>query len=130
MTLTKEEQNDIQFMLKNTIQQLGLIPVDKLEEYVTNCRDDISRADSLGPIMDPTGYRDALQSGAYEDARLQLKIVEKLLEAVKMGVQRDNFVQQMGQKKRKLAEGIHTDTEENLDYNAVPSRRTARGRND
>lgn len=79
-------------VLRNAVQMLGMVPLERLRGYVAKMRGEISRADALGPIMDPSGYRAAISSGAYEDARFQLAVVEHMVSAVEVGAKRDEFV--------------------------------------
>jgi hypothetical protein len=74
------EQEFIEMMLRQAIQMLHMIEVADLEEYVSSISKNNSMYDAIGPILDPTEYRDTLHSGRRESARMQLQITQKLLE--------------------------------------------------
>ena len=73
---------------------LAQIPLDALEQHVREGQESISRADSWGPIIDPTGWLKAQRDGSIEDARYQQAIVKYLLEARRQIEQRERFVQE------------------------------------
>jgi hypothetical protein len=78
------EQEFIEMMLRQAIQALHFIEVADLEEYVSSISKNNSVYDAIGPILDPTEYRDTLHSGKRDRARTQLEITRKLLEVRQM----------------------------------------------
>lgn len=70
-----------QAQLKGLVPLLAMIPIRGLREHVNTCRRQIDRADSIGCLIDPTAYQNALYDGTLEDARIQLEIAEAILEA-------------------------------------------------
>lgn len=87
-------ESGIEILLANVARMLGLIDTQDLGQHVKSCRQSLSRAGSLGAMIDPTGYRNALQSGQIESAKYQLKIAEALLEARKAIDVLEEFVAQ------------------------------------
>lgn len=71
----------IMSMLRSAATGLAIIPLADLEAYVDQCAANNYRSESLGPIIDPTAYRDALYDGCLDDARNQLEIARHLLAA-------------------------------------------------
>ncbi len=67
--------------LKMATKLLGVIPAEELRQHVQDCERELSRADSIGAILDPTGWIRGRQDGSSEDAKLQLDIVRHLLRA-------------------------------------------------
>jgi hypothetical protein len=63
---------------------LQLLPRVELEAYVESISRNNSIYDSVGPIFDPTEYRQTLHSGRRESARVQLEITRHLMEARKL----------------------------------------------
>lgn len=78
------EQEFIEMMLRQAIQMLHMIEVADLEGYVSSISKNNSLYDVMGPILDPTEYRDTLHSGKRDRARTQLQITQKLLEVRRM----------------------------------------------
>ncbi len=76
--MTEEE---IQAILISVSQMLTLIDTGDLQKHVEDCKRSLSRASSIGPILDPTGYRYSSQTGLMSDAKNQLAIAEALLAA-------------------------------------------------
>lgn len=74
------DQEFIEMMLRQAIQALHFIEVADLEKYVSSIGENNSIYDAIGPILDPTEYRDTLHSGKRDRARTQLQITRKLLE--------------------------------------------------
>jgi hypothetical protein len=74
------EQEFIEMMLRQAIQALVFIELADLEEYVKGISKNNSIYDAVGPILDPTEYRDTLHSGRRDRARTHLQITQKLLE--------------------------------------------------
>lgn len=82
----------IVIILQSIAQTLAMIPLDELEQHVADCRKSLSDADTIGVMLDPTGWQRAQSSGSMEDARQQLHIVEHLLYA-RQGIEaRELFV--------------------------------------
>ena len=78
------EQEFIEMMLRQAIQAVHWIELADLEEYVSSISKNNSVYDAIGPILDPTEYRDTLHSGRRDRARTQLEITRKLLEVRQM----------------------------------------------
>lgn len=98
------EQREMPFLtqyLAMIARTLAMVPTQQLSDYVDKCHIDLSYADAVGPILEPTGYRDALQSGQLDDARNQLEIVDALLTVRMMIDKREAFVAEHAQKKLK-----------------------------
>lgn len=74
------DQEFIEMMLRQAIQMLHMIEVADLEGYVSSVSKNNSTYDAIGPILDPTEYRDTLHSGKRDRVRTQLQIAQKLLE--------------------------------------------------
>jgi hypothetical protein len=75
------EQEFIEMMLQQAVQALHWIEVADLEEYVSSISKNNSIYDAVGPIQDPTEYRDTLHSGKRDRVRTQLQITQHLLQA-------------------------------------------------
>jgi len=67
--------------LRSVGTMLIMIDTDELEKHVIYHRRHIEHWTGIGPLLDPTQYRDAIKSGKQQDAILQLEIVEALLKA-------------------------------------------------
>lgn len=89
------EKEFIAMMLRQAVQALTFISTEDLEAHVRESRDSLRRADSMGHILDPTGYRNALQSGELENARYQLQMAEYLLKVRQIIDEREAFVKKM-----------------------------------
>lgn len=74
------EKEFIEMVLRQAIQMLHMVEVADLEEYVSSISKNNSMYDAIGPILDPTEYRDTLHSGKRDRVRTQLQITQKLLE--------------------------------------------------
>lgn len=70
--------------LNNLVRQIAFIPTDVLEAYLHEYHSHIQHAHSVGPILDPTGYRNALHGHEFENAERQLKMTEHILEIRKL----------------------------------------------
>jgi hypothetical protein len=66
-------------LLLNLVRQIAFIPTEELQAHVDACRSSIARAHSVGAILDPTAYRDALQNHGFENSGRQLKMAEHIL---------------------------------------------------
>ena len=78
------EQEFIEMMLRQAIQSLIYVELADLEEYVSSIGKNNNMYDTIGPILDPTEYRDTLHSGERDRVRTQLQITQKLLEVRQM----------------------------------------------
>ena len=83
---------DMIAMLQNIVRMLALIPTEALEKHVEDNRSHLGSWDSIGSMIDPTAYRDALHSGRLEDAQNQLEITKYLLLARRSIDVREAFV--------------------------------------
>ncbi len=70
----------IQSHLHNIAGMLAFIETADLERYVQSVSRNNSLYDAMGPILDPTEYRDTLHGGKHESAAIQLQIARKMLE--------------------------------------------------
>ena len=75
-----EEQSPLQFFIVNVVRQIGLLDLAELEELQKSSSASVSRWDSIGHIMDPTAYRDYLQSGMKDSADIQAEILDHVIE--------------------------------------------------
>lgn len=66
--------------LKTVVQLLAFLNTADIEDYVNNVSHNNSMYDAVGAILDPTEYRNTLQSGKRNAARMELDLVRKLLE--------------------------------------------------
>ncbi len=82
----------IEHMLRSAAIVLGMIPLDDLEDYFLECSASSDRANSLGPILDPTAYWKSITDGTLEDADRQLEIAKHLLAARKAIEKREQAV--------------------------------------
>lgn len=85
--------NEIQTILVNAARMLILLDTNELEQYVQSMERQHSRASTIGAMLDPTAYREALDSGAKQDADNQLQIAKHLLDARKAIDKREQFIQ-------------------------------------
>lgn len=90
---------DLGIHLATIAQMLALVTTEQVRQHVAACRSSIDRADTLGSILDPTAYREALHDGSLQDAKNQLAIVEALLKARELIDKREAFVASMEAKK-------------------------------
>ena len=74
---------------------LAMIPLDELESYVKDNSHHLAMYDALGPMLDPTDYKDAIFGGRRDDAHAQLVIVQKLLDARRAIEKREEFVRKV-----------------------------------
>ncbi len=85
----------ITIMLQGVVKTLALIETDELEAHVTECRRHLDHWTGIGPLIDPTQYRKAIQSGEQQDAVLQMEIAEALLKARQMIDRREAYVRSL-----------------------------------
>lgn len=86
---------EIQALLVSVSRLLTLIDTYDLQAHVEDCKRSLSRASSIGPLLDPTGYRNAMQTGQMEDAKHQLAIAESLLAARQAIDAREDYCQRL-----------------------------------
>ncbi len=86
----EQTMEEITAMLASISMLLATIDLDELGRHVTECKRSLSQWDSVGPIIDPTAYRDSLHSGRRNDAKNQLAIAQALLTARKAIVKRES----------------------------------------
>ncbi len=79
--MTVQESEAIQLMLLQAARLLTLIPTDDMKKFVAECERSVYRAESLGPLFDPTAYMKDSASGKIEDAKHQNAIAQCLLAA-------------------------------------------------
>lgn len=91
--MSEETERDmLQMFLLNIVQQVGLLDIEQLKQHISQARLSLSRADSIGPILDPTGWRNASQDGAFDRARIQVEILEHLLAIRLLGEKHDGSI--------------------------------------
>ena len=78
------ELDDIKFFMLNIVRQIAYLEVDKLEAHVEAIKAEQQRFDSIGPMLDPTYWMRARNTGEFDLAVTQLRIVEHLLEIRKL----------------------------------------------
>lgn len=71
-------------ILQGVIHQISIIPLEDFEDAVKQDAHSLSMNDALGVMIDPTGYRDALQSGELEFIRVQAEIMVKMRDIRKL----------------------------------------------
>jgi len=59
----------MEFFLTNLVRQIGLLPVDDLKAHVEECERSVRNADSIGVMLDPTGWMRARNTGEFEMAK-------------------------------------------------------------
>jgi hypothetical protein len=74
----------MQGMLRQVVGLMHMIPIEDIEEYIKGVSANNNMYDAIGPILDPTDYRKNLHSGKRDNMRVELKIVEKMLEIRKL----------------------------------------------
>lgn len=76
--------NELQKDLSKITRLILMIDEEELKtHYITN-KDQINTAKSVGHIIDPTAYRNALSNGDFENAELQSELCKHLIEAKKV----------------------------------------------
>lgn len=78
------DRDALQFFLLNIVRQIGIIPHDDLEAHVEYAREQISFADGIGPLLDPTGWIRAQSTGEFDMARAHLEMCEHILSIRKL----------------------------------------------
>lgn len=74
----------IQNFLNTSARVLHAIEVADLEAYIAEASRNNDLYDSIGPIVDPTRYRNDLHSGRRDQLRVELEIARKQLEIRKL----------------------------------------------
>ncbi len=77
--MTNMDTIGIQMLMTSALRTLAMVDTADLEQHVNQVEQSLSRWDSIGAILDPTTYRNDLQSGQHVDNRHQLKISKLLL---------------------------------------------------
>lgn len=75
-----EDREVMQGMLRSVVGLMHMIPTEEIEAYIEGVSANNSMYDAVGPILDPTDYRDNLHSGKRDNMRVELQIVKKMLE--------------------------------------------------
>lgn len=70
--------------LLNIVRQIAIVPTEELEAHIERSADSLSRAHAMGPILDPTAYRNTLYGGGFDAAENHLKMVKHLLSIRKL----------------------------------------------
>lgn len=86
-------------VLQSIARMIAMLPADELRAHVEKCRNSINRAHSIGHIVDPTAYRNAMWDGTIDDAGHQLEIAEAILKARVAIDKREAFVAEIQKKK-------------------------------
>lgn len=72
---------EVAFWMIQASLALGHIDLEKMRQHIQYSRESRSYFDSMGPILDPTKYRQMQSDGSLEDAKLQGEIAAALLAA-------------------------------------------------
>lgn len=78
---------DTEFMtvfLTNIVRQIAMLPLDELKRHVESCEQSVRDADSVGVMIDPTGWMRAQSSGEIELVKGRNAMARKLLEIRQM----------------------------------------------
>ncbi len=94
------ERTLIESVLQAVCRILAMLSTDDLAKHVTTCKAAQDRADSFGPMFDPTGWMKSRASGETEDAKLQLKIVNSLLSARQAMDEREKHVTEVNSRRK------------------------------
>lgn len=78
------DTEELQTVLREFVGMLSLISIDDLEKHVNDVARNNNMYDTVGPIFDPTAYRNTLASGRRDHARVQLEIAKHCLEIRKL----------------------------------------------
>lgn len=78
------DKDVMQSMLRSVVGLMHMIPTEEIEEYIEGVSANNSMYDAVGPILDPTDYRNNLHSGKRDNMRVELQIVRKMLEIRKL----------------------------------------------
>ncbi len=79
MNVEQSKIDEISAILASCARVLTFIETDELERYTEAHQDSLSMWGTMGPMLEPTAYRDSLISGKAEDAKYLLAIAEALL---------------------------------------------------
>lgn len=90
----KMERDEIECLLISVARTLALLDTNDLKRHVDECDKALNRLHSFGAILDPTAYRNSLQSGELEDAKHQLEITKGLLTAKEAIDKRENAIRE------------------------------------
>lgn len=83
-------------LLQNVARQLALLPTAEIQKHADESAGNLSLAESIGCMFDPTSYLAAQRNGEMDDARHQLEIVRHLLAARKAIDKREAHVAATG----------------------------------
>jgi len=86
-------------MLQGVGKTLAMIDTSELEAHITEHRLHLEHWTGIGPLLDPTQYREAIKSGKHQDAVLQLEICEALLVARKAIDVREGYIRSLSSDK-------------------------------
>ena len=78
------DKDDLEFYLTNLVRQIGLIPLPELEAHVNSCERSVRNADSIGVILDPTGWMRARNTGEFDMAKGRNEMARHILEIRKL----------------------------------------------
>jgi hypothetical protein len=74
------DKEDLEFFLTNLVRQIGIIPLADLEAHVEACERSVSNADSIGVMLDPTGWMRARNTGEFDMAKGRNAMARNILE--------------------------------------------------
>lgn len=80
-----------EFML-NIVRQIALLDLAQMEAVQAESYQSHAYWDSVGGMLDPTAYRNLLQRGGLEHARLQSEVVDHLIAIRKLATRMDDIV--------------------------------------
>lgn len=90
----------LEFFLTNIVRQIGLIPPAELKAYIEECEQSVDRADSIGVMLDPTGWMRAKHTGEFEMAKGRNQMARHILEIRQLmeadEVQRQEYLKKTG----------------------------------
>lgn len=82
-------------LLQSVVQQIGLIPTKWLEDRLNSVDRSFSRADSIGVMLDPTGWMADQNSGHRASAEFQRDILSHILSIRKIGQEHDDKMKEI-----------------------------------
>jgi hypothetical protein len=84
---------EIQTLLQSVCETLMLIPTEDLSKHIAAFDIALNRADSIGLMLDPTGWIKARRDGSFDEARCQREIAMHLLNArVNLDIRNDEVL--------------------------------------
>ncbi len=78
------DKEHVEFFLTNLVRQIGLIPTTDLEAHVKDCENSVQRADSIGVMLDPTGWMRSRNTGEFDMVKGRNAMARHILEIRKL----------------------------------------------